>query len=493
MAATMTWAEVSAIAWARRGTWLTTLVACLFLLTAPARAGQAQQQHRHDRRPNILLILADDLGPGDLGCYGQTIIRKPNVDRLANEGMRFTTAYTGSPVCGPSRCSLLTGLHTGHCYVRDNKELKPAEGQLPIPDDAVTLAELLKHGGYATACIGKWGLGPPGSSGDPITQGFDFFYGHNCQRVAHNHYTDHVWHNDEKVVLDGNTPGNVTGRQYVPDLMADQAVRWIRRHKDQPFFLDFATPLPHVSLQAPADAVAAYVDRIGPEEPMPRRGDYVPCAHPRATYAAMVTRMDDHVGRLLAELKSLGLEDDTVVIFASDNGPTFQRVGGHPEFFRSALGLRGLKEDVYEGGIRCPLVVRYPGHVRPGSTSDFVTALYDLFPTALDLAHLPAPTKTDGVSIVPTLTGHADAQKPHDYLYWEFGPRGGQKAIRQGNWKLVQVGLKRNPHVRPELYDLATDPTESHDVARAHPDVVERLMALMRSAHTPSDQPNWNF
>jgi len=433
--------------------------------------------------PNIVLILADDLGPGELGCYGSTQIHTPNIDALAHDGIRFTQAYAPAPVCAPTRCSLLTGLHQGHAYIRDNLEIKP-EGQTPLPAGTVTVAQLLKNAGYSTACIGKWGLGPVGSTGDPLKNGFDFFFGHNCQRVAHNHYTNHVWRNDDRVELDGKT--------YTPDLMADEAIKWVDAHHDKPFFLYFATPLPHVSLQAPEEDVAKYRGKFGPEKPAPKQGDYAPCPEPHATYAAMVTKIDDYVGRLANQIKQLKLDDNTVIIFASDNGPTYN-AGTDSAFFNSTSGLRGLKEQLYEGGIRVPMIVRWPGHTPAGATSDLQTALFDLMPTALDLANQSSPERCDGISLLPTIDAHPENQRQHDYLYFESWARNGQKALRQGNWKAVRTGLRKDPNAPVQLYDLATDPDESTDVAQQHPDIVQKLSNLMREAHTPAAIKKWEF
>jgi arylsulfatase A-like enzyme len=501
------------------------------------------------RPPNIVLILADDLGIGDVGCYGQKVIETPNIDALARDGMRFTNAYSPSPVCAPTRCSLLTGLHLGHSFVRDNKEVKP-EGQVPIPADTLTIAEVLKRRGYATACIGKWGLGPVGSEGDPLRQGFDFFYGHNCQRVAHSHYADHVWRNDQRVDLEGNPSTEqsksgaapTTGKHYIPDLMADEAVQWLRDHAgpdaaaakntkntkpddkagdantaeskiqnpkskiDRPFFLYFASPLPHLGLHAPAELVEHYRKKIPNDPPYDGGKGYFPCAHPRATYAAMVTRLDQHVGRIVATLKELGLLDDTLILFASDNGPTFVIGGADSKFFDAAQGRRGLKEEVYEGGIRVPLIARWrpaaggapAGGIASGATSDVVTVLYDLFPTFAEVSAAPlsaAEVKAlDGVSLVPTLTGRPTDQPLPAYRYWEIHAKGGRQALRQGDWKLVRNNVRRDPAGRAyELYDLSKDPTEQHDLAAANPQKLKELTALIQSARTESPVKGWNF
>jgi arylsulfatase A-like enzyme len=461
----------------------TVLVALCVLATSVAFAEQ--------KKPNIVLLLADDLGIGELGCYGQTKIQTPNIDRLAKDGMRFTQAYSPSPVCAPTRCGLLTGMSMGHAYIRDNKEIQP-EGQFPIPHDTVTVAEELKRAGYTTACIGKWGLGPVGSSGDPIKQGFDFFFGDNCQRVAHNQYPDHVWKNDQRIDLDGGGPQVVKGKHFAPDMMRDEAMNWLAENKDKPFFLYFSTTLPHVSLQAPPDAVAMYDGKFEEPETFPGKGSYVKCDAPRATYAAMVTRLDQHVGAILDQIEKLGLKDNTIVIFASDNGPTFRIGGADSAFFDSAQGRRGLKEEVYEGGIRVPLIARWPGHIEAGATSDLATVLYDLFPTFDELAGRQAPANIDGISLLPTLTGHG-TQAAHPYLYFEFASHGGQRALRQGNWKVVQTGLKKEPNAPVQLYDLASDPNESNDVAEKHPEVVTNLTNLMKKARTPAVVPAWNF
>ncbi|HZZ43360.1 MAG TPA: arylsulfatase [Tepidisphaeraceae bacterium] len=453
-------------------------------------AGWAHAAENEKKKPNIVLILADDLGTGEVGCYGQKIITTPNIDLLAKQGMKFMQAYSPSPVCAPTRCCLMTGLDTGHAYIRDNQEMKP-EGQLPIPDSAMTIAEVLKKGGYATACIGKWGLGMVGTSGDPIRQGFDFFYGDNCQRVAHNHYTDHLWKNDEKVVLAGNVVGNVMGKQYAPDLMADEAIKWLgEQQKDKPFFLYFATTLPHVSLQAPKDAVAAYKGKVGQETPfVPKKGDYVECDEPRATYAAMVTKIDDYVGRIMGKLKEMGVADNTIVIFASDNGPTFN-AGTDSKWFGSTEGRKGLKEEVYEGGIWVPMIAWWPGHVKAGTQTEYATELYDLFPTFAQIGQVDInDVKTDGISLVPVIEGK-DA-KSHDYLYWEIHMKGGRRALRQGDWKIVQNNVKKGGDV--ELYDLAADPDEKKNLAADKPEKVKEMVKLMQGARTESEVKAWNF
>ncbi len=439
-------------------------------------------------KPNIVFVLADDLGYAELGCYGQKHIRTPNIDRLAAEGRRFTQAYSGNTVCAPSRCVLLTGKHGGHSYIRDNAEVgtwDSFQGQAPLPEGTVTIASLLKARGYATACVGKWGLGAVGSSGAPARQGFDLFFGYNCQRHAHNHYPAYLWRNDRKVALEGNTTNALTGKQYAPDLMAEEALGFIRRNRDQPFFLYYATPVPHAALQAPADALAAYAGKLG-DKPYDGSQGYLPHPEPRAAYAAMVTRLDRDVGRVVALLKELGLADRTLVVFTSDNGPTFNG-GTDSAFFDSNGPLNGLKCSLYEGGIRVPFIARWPGRIAPGATTGQPVAFWDLLPTFAELAGAPPPADVDGFSLLPTLLGQAAQQKQHEYLYWENrASHGGGQALRWGNWKAIRMGLRKNPAAPVLLFDLAGDPGETTDVAAQHPDVVATVEKFLRAARVES-------
>lgn len=454
-----------------------------------ATAGAMVEAHRlvpsARRPPNVIFILADDLGYGELGCYGQKKIRTPCLDRLAAEGMRFIQHYAGSPVCAPSRCSLMTGKHGGHAWIRDNREVKP-EGQEPIPDREITVAELFQQRGYVTGAIGKWGLGPPGSEGDPLNQGFDFFFGYNCQRHAHNHYPRYLWRNKERIFLEGNTDG-LTGKHYSHDLFEAEALRFIRDHRDEPFFLYLPFTIPHLALQVPEDSLAEYVG-LWPDPPYEGGKGYLPHPHPRAAYAAMVTRMDRSVGRIVRLLQELGLDEHTVLFFSSDNGPTHDGVGGSDsEFFESAGPLRGLKGSVYEGGIRVPLIARWPGHIPPGTVSDHVSYFPDFLPTLLELIGAPelVPPEIDGLSFVPTLLGQPERQKAHEFLYWEFHGYGGQQAVRMGEWKGVRPNLHKG-NLRLELYNLREDIGERHDLAEQHPDIVRRLEAIMAQEHRPS-------
>jgi len=426
-------------------------------------------------KPNIVYIIADDLGYGDLGCYGQAHFPTPNIDRLAKEGLKFTQHYAGSTVCAPSRCVLMTGLHTGHSYVRGNKEHKPI-GQEPIPAGTVTVAERLKRAGYATGAFGKWGLGYPGSEGDPVRQGFDEFFGYNCQRSAHRYYPDFLWHNDRKVDLDGKT--------YSHALIAKAALDFIRRHKAGPFFCFMPVTIPHAAMQAPEEFVAPFRKTFAQFEDTIGQYAGTQTKNPVAAFAGMMTVLDKSVGQVLGLLKELGLDDKTVVMFTSDNGP--HQEGGHkPEFFDSNGPLTGLKRDLTEGGIRVPMLARWPGRIAPGTVTDHISAFWDVFPTLCDLAGTAAPAGIDGLSFLPTLLGRPGDQKQHAYLYWEFHERGGKRAVRMGKWKAIQRNLNRKP-TDIMLYDLEHDLAEQHDVADKHPDVVRKMEQIFAEAHTPS-------
>ncbi|MHC4118485.1 MAG: arylsulfatase [Planctomycetota bacterium] len=441
------------------------------------------------RRPNIVYIVADDLGYGDLGCYGQKDIRTPNLDRMAREGMIFTQHYSGSTVCAPSRSSLMTGLHTGHTPVRGNKEYQP-EGQHPLPADSVTVAEVLKKAGYATGAFGKWGLGYPGSEGDPNNQGFDEFYGYNCQRYAHNYYPYFLRHNDKKVELPGNE-GKKT-EQYGPDLIQEQTLKFIEANKDGPFFLFVPHVIPHAELLVPEDDILESYRGKFPEKPYKgiddgpkyKIGGYGSVETPRANFAAMVTRLDLHVGQILDKLRELGLDKKTLVMFTSDNGPHGEG-GANPRYFNSSGGLRGMKRDLYEGGIRVPMIARWPGKIKAGSRSEHVSAFWDVMPTLGEIAGVDVPGDIDGISFAPTLLGKP--QKQHDYLYWEFHEQGGRQAVRKGKWKAVRLQVKRDPNGPLELYDLEADPQEKNNIASQHPDIVGKMERIMKEAHTDSD------
>ncbi|MFC1783031.1 arylsulfatase [Planctomycetota bacterium] len=422
------------------------------------------------RKPNIIYILADDLGYAELGCYGQKKIRTPHLDQIAAEGMRFTQHYSGSPVCAPSRCVLLTGKHTGHSYIRSNYEMggwgpDEPEGQLHIPADTVTLSKLLQTAGYTTGAMGKWGLGGPDTSGEPNRQGFDHWYGYLCQRVAHNYYPTHLWRNTEKDILANEYFGahqklpedrdphdkasyfEYSGEQYSVDLMVDEALEFIKTNKDNPFFLYLPFPVPHVALQVPEDSLAEYEGTF-PETPYKGEKSYLPHRAPRAAYAAMITRMDKHIGRIMDLVKELGLDDNTLVMFSSDNGPTFNG-GTDSAFFESAGPLRGLKASLYEGGIRVPMIARWPGKIKSNSITDHPSAFWDVLPTITELMGIDAPQDIDGISFLPTLLQKQN-QKTHDYLYWEYN---GAQALRMGDWKTY----RRRVNQPIELYNLVVD------------------------------------
>ena len=429
-----------------------------------------------DARPNVILVVADDLGYGELGCYGQQKIHTPHLDALAAAGMRFTDFYSGAPVCAPARCTLFTGLHSGHAFVRDNREVQP-EGQLPLPADTVTLGKVLQRGGYKTGLFGKWGLGGPGSSGAPRRQGFDRFYGFLCQRKAHEHYPKELWSDEERVPLDGT--------QYAQDLCFAQAREFVAAHQDRPFFAAITTTVPHMAMQVPEDSLAEYRDRFE-DAPYDGTQGYRPHPTPHAAYAGMVSRLDREIGALLRQVQDLGMQRRTIVLFTSDNGPTHDRVGGADSaFFASTAGLRGLKGSVHEGGIRVPLLAWGPGRVPAGRVSGHVGAFQDLMPTVLDLCGVGEAVRTDGISFAGTLQG-SPVQAQHEALFWEFPGYGGQLALRMRNWKGVRKGLDRDPRARLELYDLATDPAEQHDLAAREPLIVAEIDQRMRAAHTPS-------
>jgi arylsulfatase A-like enzyme len=471
---------------------------------APERAAQA--------RPNIVFVLADDLGYAELGSYGQRRIRTPRLDRMAAEGMRFTQFYAGSTVCAPSRGAFLTGRHTGHAWVRDNQELggfldEEERGQFPLPPDHPTVARWLSSRGYATAVIGKWGLGGPHSTGVPTKQGFDFFFGYLDQKQAHNYYPTHLWRNEERYPLrnpyfsphqtltgDPNDPKSYEkyrGVDYAIDFMTREGVEWLRANRSKPFFLYFAPTIPHVALQVPESALKDYAGQF-PETPYTGDKRYLPQRTPRAAYAAMITYLDAQVGRILDTLKEIGAEERTLVIFTSDNGATFDIGGAPTAFFESNAPLRGHKTNLYEGGIRVPLIARWPGQIRAGATSDHIGANWDMWATFADLAGGEPPGDTDGISMVPTLLGRG-GQGEHESLYWEFHSQGSSQAVRMGRWKGIRTNAAKQPNGPIELYDLELDHSETTNVAAANPEIVRQIEAVMTSAHTPSAFPRWNF
>ncbi|GIW80525.1 MAG: N-acetylgalactosamine-6-sulfatase [Gemmatales bacterium] len=431
-------------------------------------------------KPNIVFIMADDLGYGDLGCYGQKRIQTPNLDRLAREGMRFTDFYAGSTVCAPSRCVLMTGYHTGHCFIRGN-------GKDNLRPEDVTIAEVLKTAGYRTALVGKWGLGHENSTGLPTRQGFDFFYGYLDQHHAHNYYPHFLIRGEKRVPLKNVVPkpgkfgqGVASKKiEYSHDLLMAEALKFIDENKQGPFFLYLALTIPHANNEARQQGMEVpdygiYKDKDWPE---PQKG-----------HAAMITRMDHDIGRLMARLKKNGIDHKTIVFFTSDNGP-HREGGNNPDFNDSNGPLRGIKRDLTEGGIRVPMIVRWPGKIKPGTTSHFVGAFQDVMPTLAELAQAEnaVPEDIDGISFVPTLTGQPEKQRKHQTLFWAFYERGGGRALRMGKWKAVQQPI----HTPIRLYDLEADLGETHDLADKHPDLVAKMKKLMDDAYSPSER--WQF
>jgi arylsulfatase A-like enzyme len=442
-------------------------------------------------KPNIIYILADDLGYGDLSCYGQTRFQTPNIDKMAARGMLFTQHYSGTTVCAPSRSSLMTGQHTGHTPIRGNKEWQP-EGQWPLQADAVTVAELLKQAGYATGAFGKWGLGFVGTEGDPNMQGFDEFYGYNCQRMAHNYYPGHLWDNQQKIVLEENTGDKF--EVYAPHLIHQRALQFIEKNRDKPFFLFYPNVIPHAELLLPEENLAEFRGKFLPEkefkgaepgDPGFREGPYGTQPESHAAFVAMVTLLDKQVGEVMAKLKELGIEKNTLVIFTSDNGP-HQEGGADPDYFDSNGPLKGYKRDLYEGGIRVPMIAVWEGKVIPGTKTEHVSAFWDVMPTVAELAGVPTPENIDGISFLPTLIGKEN-QKQHDYLYWEFHEKGGRKALRKGDWKLVQYDVFTPEKTTTELYNLSTDIGEERNVATENSELVKELLELINSARVESE------
>ncbi len=443
-----------------------------------------------DRQPNIIYILADDLGYGDLGFMGQTKFATPNIDKLAAEGMLFTQHYSGSSVSAPSRSTLLTGLHTGHTPVRGNKPAADGrEGQASLPEQTYNVMKLLKQSGYQTGVFGKWGLGSPGSEGDPNKQGVDEFYGFNCQRLAHNYYPHHLWDNQERVTLDGNAEGG--DGDYAPYLIHDRAIEFIDTNKDKPFFIYYASILPHAELLIPEGEIAPFRGELLPEKSHKgvdegksyRQGGYGSQSECHAAFAAMVTLLDKQVGDIVSNLDRLGLTENTIIIFTSDNGP-HKEGGADPEYFNSNGDLRGFKRDLYEGGIRVPMVVKWPNMVAQGSRTEHISAFWDFLPTVADIVGGKQTLNTDGISYLPTLQG-AVAQEKHSHLYWEFHENNGTLAIRKGDWKGVVRNLSKGGEM--ELYNLQDDLGEQNNVAASHPQLVEELMVLLRESRTESE------
>ncbi|WP_020526404.1 arylsulfatase [Flexithrix dorotheae] len=441
------------------------------------------------QKPNIIFIMADDMGYGDAGCYGQQIIQTPHIDNMAKEGIKFTQHYAGNTVCAPSRCALMTGKHMGHAEIRGNGLVEPY-GQPPITADAITVAELLKSAGYTTGMIGKWGLGIIENSGNPMKQGFDFFYGYLDQVLAHNYFPEYLMRNDKKEYLKnkvvyqdsskwhkGYGSHSIEQVEYSHDLFANEALKFIETNKDNPFFLYLPFTIPHDNGEAPE----------GQRQEVPDFGPYADqdWNHDTKAYAAMITRMDKDIGRIMEKLKHLGIDENTIVFFTSDNGPMPGE--DFTEFFNSNGALRGGKRDMYEGGIREPFVARWPGKIKPGTVTDHMSAFWDFLPTACEIAGIEAPSDTDGISYLPVLK-EGSQEKQHEYLYWQFPEQGYKEAIRKGKWKGIRLDMKKNPENPLELYNLEEDPGEEHNIADQYPEIVSELEGLIQKAHVPSER-----
>jgi arylsulfatase A len=453
-------------------------ILCFLILFSLAAHAQKKIQHK---QPNIILILADDLGYADLGCYGQQKTETPNIDKLAKAGLQFMQFYAGSTVCAPSRASLLTGLHTGHTVIRGNEGYQP-EGQTPLPDSIITIASILSNHGYATAAFGKWGLGYITTSGDPNKKGFDQFFGYNCQSLAHNYYPDHLWNNHERI----NFPENAsTNAVYSADYIQEHAMQFLNGQHDKPFFLYLPYTLPHGDVIAPHDSVYAYYVKKFKEEPKkegPPKNDgeqhrFEP--YPHAAFATMVARLDRYTGEILKAIKDKGIAENTLVIFTSDNGPHREN-GGDPDFFNNHGELRGIKRDLYEGGIRVPFIAYWKGKILPAKTNQ-VAALYDLYPLFQQLAGIPVNKHIDGISILPTLTNKKQTQ--HHYLYWEFHENNGRQAVRWKNWKAVKLNVNKDAYAPVELYNLESDPSEKNNVVAQYPGIALQLAEMIKQSH----------
>lgn len=476
---------------------------------------------KETEKPNIVYILADDLGYAELGSYGQKKIETPNIDALAANGMRFTQHYSSAPVCAPARCMLLTGLHSGHAQIRGNDEWAERgdvwdfeamsndpnlEGQRPLKQGTQTIGTLLQQAGYKTGIVGKWGLGAPFTEGIPNKQGFDFFYGYNCQRQAHTYFPVHLWKNTEKVPLnnkmvppstglpDGADPYNPKSyndfwlTEYSPELMQKQVIQFIQENKDKPFFMYYANPIPHVPLQAPKRWVDYYVEKFGNEEPYIGDRGYFPHRYPHAAYAAMVSYFDEQVGEIMKTLKELELYENTIIMFSSDNGPTFNGGTDSPWFnsakpFKSEQGWG--KAYVNEGGIRIPMIAQWPGKITPGFETDLISAQYDVLPTLCNIVSIETEGNIDGISFLPTLLGK-DNQKEHEFLYWEYPASGGQQAVRMGKWKGIRKNIFKDS-LRVQLYNLEEDIQELNDISAQHPEIVQQIETIFKKEHIPAE------
>jgi len=500
---------------------------CILSFVGCKKSVEKNELRTSVKQPNIIYILADDLGYGELGSYGQEKIETPNLDALAKSGMKFTQHYSSAPVCAPARYMLLTGKHSGHAYIRGNDEWSERgevwnykavvndqnlEGQRPIPAQTILFPQKLKEIGYATAIIGKWGLGAPNSPSIPTKMGFDFFYGYNCQRQAHTYYPVHLYKNEQRVYLPNDTiaPGfpladgadpldeasykKYSQQAYAPDLMYNEMINFVTEQKDKPFFLYWASPLPHVALQAPKRWVDYYVEKFGEEEPYLGKS-YFPTRYPRATYAAMISYLDENVGKLIAQLKKAGIYENTLIVFTSDNGPTYAG-GADPRFFNSGGEFEEVygkgKGFVYEGGIRVPMIASWPGHIEPGSETALPSTQYDVAATIAELTGYTM-SENDGISFLPTLLNDVKGQKQHEFLFWEFPEYGGQVAIRMGDWKVIRQHLTDQKTATLEVYNLKSDPLELTNVANQHPEVLARAAAIFAEQHEDARQERFRI
>ncbi len=461
-------------------------------------------------KPNIIYILADDLGYGEIGSYGQTKIKTPNLDKLASQGMRFIQHYTGAPVCAPSRYMFLTGMHSGHAYIRGNYELGGFQddkegGQMPIPKNTMTVAKVLKKAGYQSAMIGKWGLGMNNTTGSPLLQGFDYYYGYLDQKQAHNYYPTHLWENDiwdslpnsyvmvhKKTNLVGISEkfDQFKGKSFAPDKMLEKALEFIdSTSTEKPFFLYYPSPIPHVSLQIPDSLLGQYLNKF---QETPYYGDkgYASHERPKSAYAAMISHLDYQVGEIWEAIKSKGIEKNTIILFSSDNGPTFNG-GVDTNYFKSTGGLRGLKMDLYEGGIRIPFIAYWKDKISLGTISNLISGHWDMFNTFSELAGENNRTE-DGISLVPELLGNGQTKK-HSFIYFEFPEKRGQIALRIGDWKGIKIDIKTNPNASWELYNLKEDPKERNNLAEAYPGIISSIDSLQKKAHRHPHIREWEF
>ena len=493
---------------------ITTLIGTLSIMWNIALIAQETKENHKQKLPNIIYIYADDLGYGEIEPYGQHQIRTPHLNRLREEGMKFTDHYTSMPVCAPARCMLLTGKHGGHSYIRGNYEMggfadSLEAGQMPLPEGMYTLPKMLKNAGYTTGMFGKWGLGMHNTTGSPLKQGFDAYAGILDQKQAHNFYPTHLWLNDEPLklnnpVIDVHRQLDSTlatdkdfdayiGLEYVGDVMTKHALAFIEENREGPFFLYLAFPQPHVSLQAPQQYIDPYRADFGGEKPYYGQRGYAPTKHPLSTYAAMITYLDAQVGKVLEKVSALGLDENTIIMFSSDTGTTFNG-GVQPAFFNSVSGLRGLKMDVFEGGIRVPFLVRWTGKIKAGSTTELPSVQYDLMATLADLTN-QNPGNTDGISFLPTLLGNAVAQKEHAYIYWEYPEKGGQVAIRMGKWKGVKVDVRRQTYKNAPwmLFNLERDRNETYNLANDYPELIQKFNEIVKKEHQTAHINEWEI